>query len=137
KLSLARSGVSLALMGAIIFLASGCGEADNSAVGAEAVESRAQWSEDYPSALASARETNQPVFLLFTGSDWCPPCMQLEEKVFSSPVFAQFAEENMVLMKADFPRGEQDESIAKQNAGLQRQYPIQGFPTVMLLHPQT
>lgn len=131
-----RLAASWALIGALLLLVAGCGPSEEPTGEQAGVEGEAQWSEDYPAALARAQESDRPMFVLFTGSDWCPPCMQLEKNVFSSPVFAEFAEENLTLMKADFPRGKQDEAIAKQNAGLQRQYPIQGFPTVLLLNPQ-
>lgn len=97
---------------------------------------KAEWSEDFAQAFAESQESGQPMLLLFTGSDWCPPCIQLERAVFSSAEFAGFAEAHLVLMKADFPRGPQDEAIARQNQELQRQFPVRGYPTVLLIDTQ-
>lgn len=104
---------------------------------AKATSAKAEWSENFEQAQAKAKSAGRPMLLLFTGSDWCPPCMQLERRVFSSDAFARFAENEVVLMKADFPRRKQDEKIARQNAALQERYPIQGYPTVFILDPES
>lgn len=126
------------LLAAFAFGATACGETEANADGAPAEQSvEADWTENYDEALAESKAGDRPMFLLFTGSDWCPPCMRLERRVLSSETFAEFAAGNLALMKADFPRGPQSEAIARQNQALQRQYSIRGYPTVLLIEPQS
>ncbi len=94
----------------------------------------ANWSENYDESVKKAREANKPLFILFTGSDWCPPCIQLERRVLASDTFSKFAEENLVLMKADFPRAPQNEAIKQQNLKLRDQFQVEGYPTVFVLN---
>ena len=53
----------------------------------------------------ASREENKMVLLDFTGSDWCGWCIKLQKDTFSRPEFQKFAEESLVLVELDFPRG--------------------------------
>ena len=37
------------------------------------------WLTDYNEAQKIAREKKLPLFMYFTGSDWCKPCIKLKE----------------------------------------------------------
>ena len=98
----------------------------------------AEWQTDYEQALAAAKETKKCVLLDFTGSDWCPPCIEMNKVVFSQPAFQSYAQKNLILVEIDYPsRKKLPENITKQNERLKRQYGIdgKGFPTVVLLSP--
>ena len=78
------------------------------------------------------------MFLDFTGSDWCGPCISLRKRVLSSKEFAAYAAKNLVLVEIDFPQGKkQSAELKKQNERLSKQYGIdeKGFPTIVLLDP--
>jgi len=62
-----------------------------------------RWYLDYEEAKAVAKKENKPIVILFTGSDWCPPCKALRREVFSHPDFRKEAD-NVILVLADFPR---------------------------------
>jgi protein disulfide-isomerase len=92
------------------------------------------WSENYDKALAEARATGKTLLVDFTGSDWCPWCIKLDQEVFSQKAFKDYAAGSLVLLKADFPRKRQlSEALKKQNQKLADRFGIQGFPTVILL----
>lgn len=94
------------------------------------------WSEDYESSMKLAKEENKPVLLLFTGSDWCPPCQYMERNVYTTEAFEDFADEHLVLVKADFlRRTKQAPDVARQNSALAGEYGIEAFPTVFVLSP--
>jgi protein disulfide-isomerase len=96
----------------------------------------ANWTTDYAAAREQAKAENRPILLEFTGSDWCPPCQRLNAEVFSRSEFSAFADENLILVKLDFPRRtEQAPELAAQNRRLAEKYGIQGFPTVVILSP--
>ena len=46
-----------------------------------------EWLTNYDEALAESTRSGKPVFVLFTGSDWCPHCRTLEDRVFATSEF--------------------------------------------------
>lgn len=95
---------------------------------------KATWTTDHRAALAEAKEQNKKVFMFFTGSDWCVWCKRLQAEILSTPEFARYAADNLVLLELDFPqRTRQSSEVKSQNASLARRYQIQGYPTVIVL----
>ena len=96
----------------------------------------AEWETDYGKALEKAKAEKKRVLLDFTGSDWCPPCIELKRLVFSRPDFAAYAKKNLILVEIDFPKGKkQSDALKDQNEMLAKQYRIDEkvFPTVIVL----
>jgi protein disulfide-isomerase len=92
-----------------------------------------KWGTNLEQAQAQAKAENKLVFLLFTGSDWCSGCKMLARDVLSKPEFATYAEQNLVLVEADFPmRKKQDPALTKANEALMEKFGIEGFPTVVV-----
>lgn len=92
------------------------------------------WLTDFEKAKATASEEGKPILVDFTGSDWCGWCIRLDKEVFSKQEFKDYADENVVLFVADFPRNKpQSEEIIRQNRDLQYKYGVRGFPTVLLM----
>ena len=95
------------------------------------------WSEEYDKALAQAKADKKLVLLDFTGSDWCGWCIKLDKEVFSQAEFSEYAKKNLVLVELDFPRSkEQSKEIKAQNAKLQGEFKIQGYPTIIVLNSE-
>lgn len=89
------------------------------------------WHTDLTKATEISIKENKPMFLFFTGSDWCGWCIRLQNEVFKTPEFIKWAKENVVLVELDFPRKkEQTEALRLQNAQLQQQLQVRGYPTV-------
>lgn len=100
-----------------------------------AVQAADAWLIDFAATQKAAADKKLPIFALFTGSDWCPWCIKLEKEVLSQKAFIDYAEKNLVLFKADFPRKKKiDPAMLKANRELQTKYLVQGFPTVVLLN---
>ena len=98
--------------------------------------SQANWTFNFDSSMAAAKKEHKPVMVLFTGSDWCPPCKMLEKNILSSQEFEEFSKNNLILVKADFPRRPENRLSAEQkshNDNLNRKFGIRGYPTVLLL----
>jgi len=92
------------------------------------------WLESLPHATTQAENTGKFILMNFTGSDWCPPCQAMEKNVFNQKAFADYAAENLILLKLDFPRNHpQDPDIAKQNQQLAQSIGVKGFPTIILI----
>jgi thioredoxin-related protein len=91
------------------------------------------WSTDLSAAKAQAAKESKKLLLDFTGSDWCVYCKKLDAEVFTTPEFATFAKD-YVLVRVDYPRGKELPAAEKeQNAVLKAKYKIQGYPTVIVV----
>ncbi|WP_445715569.1 thioredoxin family protein [Flavobacterium sp.] len=89
------------------------------------------WHTDMSKATDISIKENKPLFLFFTGSDWCGWCIRLQKEVFKTPEFIKWAKENVVLVELDFPRkNNQTDAVKTQNAQLQQQLQVRGYPTV-------
>ena len=89
------------------------------------------WHTDMTKATDLSIKENKPMFLFFTGSDWCGWCIRLQKEVFKTPEFVKWATDNVILVELDFPRkNEQTDAVKMQNAQLQQQLQVRGYPTV-------
>ncbi len=89
---------------------------------------------DFEVAKSQAKINNKPILLIFSGSDWCGWCVKLDQEVFSTPEFKEWAAENVISVIADFPaRKELPAELKMQNEKLRDTYGVTGFPTVLLL----
>ncbi|MFA6058295.1 MAG: thioredoxin family protein [Taibaiella sp.] len=97
----------------------------------------AQVTHDPNEAFTWATSTNRPILLVFEGSDWCLPCIKLDRKVLSTDIFIHFANESLVVLKADFPQKKKlDPLLAKQYERLAEIYNKEGaFPKMILITP--
>lgn len=88
-------------------------------------------------AFRISADTKKPVLLVFSGSDWCAPCIKFEKKVLSEETFKAYASEHLVILKADFPqRKKLAEALRKQNDALAERYNPDGlFPHIVLVAP--
>ena len=91
------------------------------------------WGTNLEAALTKAKEGEKLVFVDFTGSDWCPPCMALHDKVLIQEAFLNYAKENMGLVVMDFPQRKQQSAEQKAyNQSLARKHNVSGYPTVIV-----
>jgi thiol:disulfide interchange protein len=94
------------------------------------------WHTSVPAALAKAKTEKKLVLLDFTGSDWCSACLILDKQAFNQPEFAAYAATNLVLVQLDFPNHKtQSAELKAANDALQKQYSVEGFPTLIALQP--
>jgi thioredoxin-related protein len=89
------------------------------------------WHTDINKAIEIANKEDLPLFLFFTGSDWCGWCIRLQNEVFKKPEFATWAIKNVVLVELDYPRKTKlEESLQAQNNEMQKIFNVTGYPTV-------
>ncbi|WCL79968.1 thioredoxin family protein [Saprospira sp. CCB-QB6] len=90
----------------------------------------------------AAKAKEQPILLVFSGSDWCAPCKRLHKEVLSQDAFLQLVDKEFSYLYLDFPvrkknKKLQGEAIRAENEALSEKYnPFAQFPTVVLLSPQ-
>ena len=95
------------------------------------------WETDFENAKKKAETEHKLILLNFSGSDWCGPCIRLHQEIFDSPSFEKYADGNLVLFNADFPRLKKNQlskDQQKKNDKLADKYNPQGsFPFTVLL----
>ena len=94
----------------------------------------AEWFTDFQKAKEESARTGRPIFVLFTNSD-AAACLSFDRTIFSQKKFLDYADKNLVLMKADFPVAihRQPKTISKQNSELRTEFGITVLPTMLLL----
>ncbi|MDC6367358.1 MULTISPECIES: thioredoxin family protein [Flavobacteriaceae] len=96
-----------------------------------------EWHMNYADAVKQASEEDKPIILVFSGSDWCAPCIRLKRHILDSEEFKSYAATHYVLYKADFPRKKKNqlsEKITNSNRSLAEKFNPKGyFPLVVVL----
>ena len=98
-----------------------------------------QWAPDFASAQETAAKEGKHVVLVFSGSDWCAPCIKLDREIWQSDAFQKGADADFVFYRADFPRKKEnklDPGLTEANNKLAEAYNQRGaFPLVVVLTP--
>lgn len=94
------------------------------------------WNLNFDTAKAIALKEQKPLILVFSGSDWCAPCIKLDNQIWKSTEFIEYATKSIVLVKADFPRKKSSSFTKEQlthNEMLAEKYNKKGyFPLVVI-----
>jgi thioredoxin-related protein len=124
--NLKKTIISLFVLTAILIGCSKSGAKDN-----------LNWQDNLETALQKAKTENKAVLVNFTGSDWCVWCQKLSTEVFSKSEFEDYAKDNLILVKLDFPRNiEQSAETKMYNNQLMQRFGVEGFPTILLFNSQ-
>lgn len=98
----------------------------------------AQEATSFQNTLEIANAKNSKVLLIFSGSDWCAPCIKLEKKIFNTPEFLALSENTFMVYKADFPMRKKNrlpKEKQAENENLADTYKQNGvFPLVIVLN---
>ena len=97
----------------------------------------AEWTDDYDGARKQAAAEKKDLLIDFTGSDWCVWCERLKREVFDQDAFAAGVKDRYLLIELDYPRDKArvTETVAKQNEGLLKKYPVKAYPGILLCDP--
>ena len=90
---------------------------------------------DMEAATEYARTAGLPLFLNFTGSDWCQWCQLMQKNVFTKKVWSDWMTNNLVFVTLDFPQNQDivPEKYRQRNAELAMAYGVEGYPTYIIL----
>jgi thioredoxin-related protein len=93
------------------------------------------WTTNYAKAVEDAKTDDKAILLNFTGSDWCEWCMKMKTETLDTPMFRDYASQNLVLVTLDFPNHvPQSATVKAQNQKLSQKYGVTGFPTFVVLN---
>ena len=89
-------------------------------------------------SLAQAQDRN--ILMVFSGTDWCKPCIQLKNEILTTSEFQNFASEHIIQLNLDFPyskKNQLDDDQKKHNEKLAETYNPEGaFPKILILNAQ-
>ena len=75
--------------------------------------------------------------MVFSGSDWCAPCIKLDQSILQSEAFKNESGKTWVLYRADFPKKKANKlspELTKENELLAETYNKSGiFPLLLVL----
>lgn len=98
------------------------------------------WLGDFDVAKKEATEKHKLILINFSGSDWCGPCIRLRNEILETSSFQGYANDHLVLVRADFPRQKKNQlskEQVKKNEKLADQYNSSGkFPYTILVDDQ-
>ncbi|HEY0299452.1 MAG TPA: thioredoxin family protein [Arachidicoccus sp.] len=95
------------------------------------------WLGNFDEAKNEAAQQHKLILINFSGSDWCIPCIRLRKEILESGAFVNFAQQNLILVRADFPRQKKNQPSKEQvklNEALADKYNPDGkFPYTLLV----
>ncbi len=95
------------------------------------------WKSNFEEAKAEAMKQEKNILLVFSGSDWCAPCIKLDKNIWQSEEFKKYSDQNYILYKADFPKkkaNQLSDTLKNRNNELAEKYNQNGnYPLVVLL----
>lgn len=123
------------LFGAVSVMSSSSVYAQTQNVGLEDVQLESYYEpgirflhDSWSDLLAKAKAKNQLIFVDFY-TQWCGPCLNMAETVFTLPAVGAFYNEHFVCAKIDAENGEGIE--------LAKKYGVRSYPTYAFIDPQT
>jgi thioredoxin-related protein len=93
-----------------------------------------KFTQDYDAAIAYAEEKKLPIFLVFTGSDWCGWCKIMDKNVFGKPEWSTYATGKLVMVWLDYPKDKSKvpEKYRERNDKLRDKFAVSGYPTYLI-----
>nr|WP_299384573.1 thioredoxin family protein [Allomuricauda sp.] len=95
------------------------------------------WQANFDEAISLAQEQDRPIVVVFSGSDWCGPCIRFKKTILESEAFKSYASDHYLMYNADFPRKKKNqlpEEKLNSNKALFEAYNPKGyFPLVVVL----
>ncbi len=95
------------------------------------------WFEDIESAKSYADEHQAKILMVFSGSDWCKPCIQFKKDILEADSFKSWGASKLVILYLDFPARKKNKlspSQTEHNERLAEKFNKSGaFPNVFLL----
>ena len=96
-----------------------------------------KWFTNLEEAQTFSKENNTQILMVFSGSDWCKPCIQFKKDILESQEFISEMKNKVVVLYLDFPARKKNKLSKEQtahNEALAEKYNQSGlFPNIFLL----
>ena len=91
---------------------------------------------DFTQAQSKATQEDKDILMVFSGSDWCKPCIQLKKEVLETSEFDTYKNQHLIHLELDFPYKANvlSKEQLKHNESLAERYNPKGmFPEVLVV----
>ena len=95
--------------------------------------SEVHWLVDMDEGKREAAASGKPMLAIFTGSDWCPTCMRLDEEIINHSEFAEYVNDAFVCVKIDVLSDMMDGKIPNPYEAVMEEYQVTAYPSVLIL----
>jgi len=90
--------------------------------------------DEWETARRKAEQENKKILIILTGTEWCKPCIKLEENVIEQTDFIEFANKNLVIFEINLPkRLELTSKVAKDYHNFKTKYETNSLPSLILV----
>ena len=94
------------------------------------------WYRDVNEAGEKAKSLDRPILMVFTKSEGCPPCKELDDLILDDVAFKEYAQANLVLLRLDYAASHPlPEALAEQTQMLKETWGVQEFPMMVMVAP--
>lgn len=101
------------------------------------VDYTGNWLTDYNLARTISAQTDRDVFMAFTSMDRGEWSKKMDEELFKSQPFMEYAHKRFVLLRIDHPvAATQPAQLVAQNRMLDEAFNIKGYPYIIVLNPK-
>lgn len=84
----------------------------------------------------AAQQQQRDVYLLFTGTDWCPACQHLHDNILTSDLFTEWTKDRFIPSQQIMPRKPvATEPNIVELYNLMKKYHVDSFPTAVVCTP--
>ncbi len=93
------------------------------------------WHTNLEEAITFSKKEHKKIILIFSGSDWCKPCIQLKSEVLESPDFIKNTATEYIFVHIDFKRNRKKvskERIKYIEAIAEKYNPKGAFPYLVI-----
>lgn len=99
------------------------------------------WLDNWKVAQALAVQQQKDLLISFVSSDGSEFSKKMEDEIYSQPEFKNYAKNNLILLKIDFPfspdlQAKQSKDLKEQNNMLADMFGVRGYPTVVVRNPK-
>ncbi len=93
--------------------------------------------DNFEEAIELSETSGKNILMIFSGSDWCRPCIQFSKQILQNESFINYAEEELIILYLDFPAKKKNKLSKEQrahNESLAERFNSSGsFPKIILL----
>jgi len=90
------------------------------------------WTTDFDQALELAKAQSRPLYVYFSGHNWCIWCKRMDKEIHNQDSFRQKMVGKFIFVRVDLPAGSPPTDKVKE---LLSSYHVKGVPTVLVISP--
>ena len=96
-----------------------------------------EWFTNIELAKEYAEANNKNILMVFSGSDWCKPCIQFKKEILEASDFQNWGSDKLVVLYLDFParkKNKLSKEATQHNEALADRFNKSGlFPNIFLI----